>query len=145
MSWVLPLHETVETFLAGTIFAVGTNFILLGSTKILSILFIYADVIVGMPSRFVGNQLKKASGSTVVSPSSYIFSDTHSHTHLPLLLGTPATFGTILKTGGEVLGGVRNALEAGDTFVGRYLVICTTIYVTFKLAHYKLFNDLIPF
>ena len=62
-----------------------------------------------------------------------------------LPLGVPATFGTVLKASGEVLGGVRNALEAGDTFVGRYLVICTTVYVTFKLAHYKLFNDLIPF
>ena len=58
----------METFLAGTIFAVGTNFILLGSTKILSILFIYADVIVGMPSRFVGNQMKKLSGTVLISP-----------------------------------------------------------------------------
>ena len=33
LNWVLPLHETVETFLAGTIFAVATNFILIGSTK----------------------------------------------------------------------------------------------------------------
>ena len=28
LSWVLPLHETVETFLAGTVFAVASNFIL---------------------------------------------------------------------------------------------------------------------
>ena len=34
LSWVLPFHETVETFLAGTVFAVATNFILLGSTKV---------------------------------------------------------------------------------------------------------------
>jgi hypothetical protein len=38
LSWVLPLHETVETFLAGTVFAVATNFILLGSTKIVAVL-----------------------------------------------------------------------------------------------------------
>ena len=31
LSWVLPLHETVETFLAGVVFAVATNFILLGT------------------------------------------------------------------------------------------------------------------
>eukprot|EP00966_Prymnesium_polylepis_P133379 3082878-Prymnesium_polylepis.2 len=36
VSWVLPLHETVETFLAGTIFAVASNFILIGSTKIVT-------------------------------------------------------------------------------------------------------------
>ena len=29
LSWVLPFHETLETFLAGTIFAVASNFILL--------------------------------------------------------------------------------------------------------------------
>lgn len=37
LSWVLPLHETVETFLAGTIFAVASNFILIGSTKLLTV------------------------------------------------------------------------------------------------------------
>ena len=34
---MLPLHETVETFLAGTIFAVASNFILIGSTKIVTV------------------------------------------------------------------------------------------------------------
>ena len=29
LSWVLPLHETVETFLAGVVFAVASNFILI--------------------------------------------------------------------------------------------------------------------
>ena len=33
LSWILPMHETVETFLAGTIFALALNFILVGSTK----------------------------------------------------------------------------------------------------------------
>ena len=121
LSWVLPFHETVETFLAGTIFAVGTNFILLGSTKILSILFIYADVITGMPSRFVGAQVEKSQG------------------------GAAKNAGKVLKAYGDVLGGVRSFLEAGDTFVGRYLVILTTGYIAFKLAHFKLFNDIIPF
>jgi len=121
LSWVLPFHETVETFLAGTIFAVGTNFILLGSTKILSILFIYADVITGMPSRFVGAQIEKSQQGAVKNA------------------------GKVLKVYGDVLGGVRSFLEAGDTFVGRYLVILTTVYIAFKLAHYKLFNDILPF
>ena len=61
LSWVLPLHETVETFLAGTIFAIASNFILLGSTKILTVLFIYADTLTGMPTRAIGNGIKKVS------------------------------------------------------------------------------------
>lgn len=68
LSWVLPLHESVETVLAGTIFAVASNFVLLGSTKILSVLFIYADALTGMPARFLGGQAKqrlKGVGSTV--------------------------------------------------------------------------------
>lgn len=54
LSWVLPLHETVETFLAGTVFAVATNFILLGSTKIITVLATYADIFLGFPFRVVG-------------------------------------------------------------------------------------------
>jgi hypothetical protein len=54
LSWVLPLHETVETFLAGTVFAIGTNFILLGSTKIITVIATYADIFFGFPFRIVG-------------------------------------------------------------------------------------------
>ena len=54
LSWVLPLHETVETFLAGVVFAVATNFILLGSTKIITVLATYADIFFGFPFRIVG-------------------------------------------------------------------------------------------
>jgi hypothetical protein len=54
LSWVLPLHETVETFLAGVVFSVATNFILIGSTKILTVIVTYADILVGFPSRTVG-------------------------------------------------------------------------------------------
>eukprot|EP00613_Pedinella_sp_CCMP2098_P077862 CAMPEP_0171939774 /NCGR_PEP_ID=MMETSP0993-20121228/36595_1 /TAXON_ID=483369 /ORGANISM="non described non described, Strain CCMP2098" /LENGTH=430 /DNA_ID=CAMNT_0012581687 /DNA_START=16 /DNA_END=1308 /DNA_ORIENTATION=- len=60
LSWVLPLHETVETFLAGTVFAVATNFILLGSTKIVAVLVAYTDVLFGLPARLVGSALFKA-------------------------------------------------------------------------------------
>ena len=54
LSWVLPLHETVETFLAGVIFAVASNFILIGSTKIVTVIFTYGDVFFGFPLRVVG-------------------------------------------------------------------------------------------
>jgi hypothetical protein len=53
LSWVLPLHETVETFLAGVVFAVATNFILIGSTKIVTVLVTYTDVFLGFPVRLV--------------------------------------------------------------------------------------------
>ena len=119
VSWILPLHETVETVLAGTIFAVASNFILLGSTKILSVLFIYADALTGMPTRFLGGQAKKN------------------------LKGPASTVGAGFKAYGDALGAVRGFLEAADTFVGRYLVIATTVYIAFKIAHYKLFNDLL--
>jgi hypothetical protein len=46
LAWVLPLHETVETFLAGTIFALATTFILVGSTKLLTVIFTYFDLLV---------------------------------------------------------------------------------------------------
>ena len=51
---MLPLHETVETFLAGVIFAVASNFILIGSTKIVTVIFTYGDVFFGFPLRVVG-------------------------------------------------------------------------------------------
>lgn len=54
LSWVLPLHETVETFLAGSIFALASTFILVGSTKLLSVLFTYIDLLLGWPSRTFG-------------------------------------------------------------------------------------------
>lgn len=54
LNWILPLHETVETFLAGTIFAAASTFILVGSTKIVSVLFTYIDVFVGGPCRLFG-------------------------------------------------------------------------------------------
>ena len=52
--WILPLHETVETFLAGTIFALASTFILVGSTKIVSVIVTYGDVFIGTPCRLFG-------------------------------------------------------------------------------------------
>jgi hypothetical protein len=66
LSWVLPLHETVETFLAGTVFAVATNFILLGSTKIFAVLVAYSDVLLGLPARLGGWALWSAAIAQLV-------------------------------------------------------------------------------
>ena len=54
LRWILPFHETVETFLAGTIFALATTFILVGSTKLIQIIAFYGDLIVGGPCRLFG-------------------------------------------------------------------------------------------
>uniref|UniRef100_A0A7S4RNK6 Uncharacterized protein n=1 Tax=Ditylum brightwellii TaxID=49249 RepID=A0A7S4RNK6_9STRA len=57
LGWVLPLHETVETFLAGTIFALATTFILVGSTKLITVILTYTDVFIGAPCRIFGTFL----------------------------------------------------------------------------------------
>lgn len=54
LSWVLPLHETVETFIAGTIFALAATFILIGSTKLVSVIVFFTDLLLGAPARLFG-------------------------------------------------------------------------------------------
>ena len=65
VAWVLPLHETSETYLAGVVFMVGANFILLGSTKVVAILAIYHDLVLGLPAR----QVSGRSRSISISPA----------------------------------------------------------------------------
>eukprot|EP01036_Dinobryon_divergens_P024361 gene24361-32806_t len=122
LSWILPLHETLETFLAGTIFAVASNFILLGSTKIFSVLLIYIDAIFGFPARFIGSNLKKFSSANSVQKN----------------------VGLVVNVFGDVVGTTRRTMEIFDTFVGRYLVFSTTIYIAFKFLHFKFFNGIFP-
>merc|ERR1712187_1054443 len=54
LGWILPPHETVDTVIAGTVFAVALNFILFGTTKILAVISIYHDFLIGAPLRLVG-------------------------------------------------------------------------------------------
>jgi hypothetical protein len=123
LSWVLPLHETLETFVAGTIFAVASNFILLGSTKIITVILIYFDALFGFPARFLGNLFMKWTTQKSV----------------------PNKIASFVKFLGEIFGAFRRSIEAIDTFVGRYLVFGTTAYIIFKFLHYKFFNNIIPF
>ena len=60
IGWVLPIHETSETYLAGVVFMIGTNFIFLGSTKVVAILAIYHDLSVGLLARGAGRLLGMA-------------------------------------------------------------------------------------
>jgi len=108
----------LETFLAGTIFALASNFILLGSTKIFAVLLIYIDAIFGLPARFIGANMKKYSAAR--SP--------------------PNSVGTVVNLLGDILGTTRRTVETFDTFVGRYLVFATTVYIAFKFLHFKFFN-----
>ena len=45
---------------AGVVFMIGANFILLGSTKVVAILSIYADLSLGLPARLLGRALSAA-------------------------------------------------------------------------------------
>lgn len=63
ISWVLPARETSETYLAGVVFVVGANFILLGSTKVVAVLSIYHDLALGVPTRLMGRLLGAAGRS----------------------------------------------------------------------------------
>ncbi|KAG8469495.1 hypothetical protein KFE25_005950 [Diacronema lutheri] len=164
LSWVLPLHETVETFLAGVVFAVATNFILIGSTKIVTVLVTYADVFFGFPVRLLSGAAwdsvakslrpKKEPPPPPATPLEWVqraitrdqqperekWTDTLSAaegTNLALLL----LFGSARVAGGTSKA-CRQAAEALDTFVGRYLLLTTVAYVGVKLVHFKLFPDI---
>jgi len=158
---VLPLHETVETFLAGTIFAVASNFILIGSTKIITVLVTYADVFVGLPLRLVGSagwrgledraigrveqdepkrpwwKGKKPRETPAIDEVWAANSATT--TQQVQVVAWGALFGS-----GQLCKSVRELAEAFDLFVGRYLLLTTVAYVGIKFVHFKVW-DPIPF
>lgn len=166
LKWILPLHETVETFLAGTIFALASTFILVGSTKIVSVLVTYADVLVGAPCRlFGGFAFDRAKGKPVTldigfgpfkkrivgpgSPKDEIKEETWEDLidfsgvegkDIPVVIasGTVKAFGETSKVSREVL-------EAVDLFIGRYLTLIATGYIGIKFLHFKVFPDFPPF
>jgi len=165
LSWVLPLHETVETFLAGTVFALATTFILVGSTKLLTVIFTYADFFLGGPLRlFGGFFFDRARGkpvildiglgpfkTRVIGPKdtegsenaktkgkfdySVNFNET-SPTELPVVIISGG-----VKFAGQSIGLVREILDAIDLFVGKSLILWVTAYVGIKFLHFKIFPD----
>ena len=170
LSWILPLHETVETFLAGTIFALASTFILVGSTKIVSVLVTYADVFVGGPCRLLGGFFfDRAKGkpvtldigfgpfkTRVVGPGSpkedakkreevnalneFLDMSGVQPKNYPIVVSSG-----IVKGVGESSKLAREILEATDLFVGRYLTLIATGYIGFKFLHFKVFPDFPPF
>lgn len=168
LRWVLPLHETVETFLAGTIFALASTFILVGSTKIVSVLVTYADVFVGVPARSLGGfAFDRARGkpvtfdigigpfkTRVIGPGSPKDDKNKPEETLNDLVNLDGIEGANLivvllagtvKAFGETSRVVREVLEAVDLFVGRYLTLIATGYIGVKFLHFKVFPDFPPF
>jgi hypothetical protein len=170
LGWILPLHETVETFLAGTIFALASTFILVGSTKIVSVLITYLDVFIGSPLRlFGGFAFDRAKGKPVTldigfgpfkkrvigpgDPKDPTDNTNRDETleeifdfskldkkDLPVAFVSGAAKGV-----GETSKIAREVAEAVDLFVGRYLTLIATGYIGFKFLHFKIFPDFPPF
>ncbi|KAL7548339.1 hypothetical protein ACHAWF_011626 [Thalassiosira exigua] len=166
LSWILPWHETVETFLAGTIFALATTFILLGSTKLIQIIAFYGDLLVGGPCRlFGGFFFDRARGEPVtLDVSLFGFFKTRlvgppvdfkeeeakgeGREGKPIDFDkvTPADVPLLALSGGvKVVGDAskvfREFIEALDLFVGRYLVLIASGYIGLKFVHFKIFPD----
>lgn len=162
LKWILPLHETVETFLAGTIFAVASTFILVGSTKIISVLITYVDVFIGGPLRlFGGFFFDRSRGKPVTldigfgpfktrivgpgDPKEVPKEETleelfdfksYDTKKLPIVILSGSC-----KAVGEGSKVIREVFESLDLFIGRYLTLIATGYIGIKFLHFKIFPD----
>ncbi|GAX21083.1 hypothetical protein FisN_1Lh244 [Fistulifera solaris] len=153
-NWILPVHETVETFLAGTIFAAATSFILIGSTKIVSVIATYVDFLIGLPTRTLGGFVyDRATGkpvtldigigqfkTRVIGPpkeeeENFVKGDLNFVKVVVLILSG------VTKFFGQVVGAIQQAIYALDTFVGKYLFLWATLYILVKFVHFKVFPD----
>lgn len=164
LNWILPLHETVETFLAGTIFAAASTFILVGSTKIVAVIFTYGDVFIGVPCRlFGGFFFDRAQGKPVtlevgIGPwKKQVFGPPIDKEKIALeaiegkkLIDmdavTPASIPVLVSSGavkliGETSKVARDVTDSIDIFVGKYLTLIATGYIGLKFIHFKVFPD----
>mmetsp|Transcript_9189 Transcript_9189/g.23596 ORF Transcript_9189/g.23596 Transcript_9189/m.23596 type:complete len:314 (-) Transcript_9189:217-1158(-) len=153
VGWVLPFHETIDTVIAGTVFAVALNFILFGTTKIVAVISIYHDFLIGAPLRVIGYAIfpeKRVRGPPPLiqinwpgrAPDIEPEEEEEEREPPPLPL---AVFGGVCKGYGIFAEVVKNVCEGFDTFVGRYLVVTSVTYIAFKWAHFRLFPDFPPF
>lgn len=153
LGWILPFHETIDTVIAGTVFAVAVNFILFGTTKILSVLGIYHDFLIGAPLRLIGFAIlpeRKPKDTPLIQIN---WPGTKSQEQIeeedkepPEPPAAPlAIFGGICKGYGIFAEILKDFLEGVDTFAGRYLAFFSILYIAFKWAHFRLFNDFPPF
>merc|ERR1719401_1822678 len=164
LSWVLPLHETVETFLAGVIFAVAASFIFIGSTKLITVIFTFADFFFGFPIRIFGGigwrgledkaiEMNKAEREDlgIQEKERPWWRGPAPRESPPLEDVFKANSGTLPEQvkfflWGSLLGvgvasrTVKEIVEALDVFVGRYLLLSAVAYVGIKLIHFKFFD-----
>lgn len=153
LGWILPLHETIDTVIAGTVFAIAVNFILFGTTKILSVLGIYHDFLVGAPLRLIGFAIlpeqkpKETPFIQINWPGTpqEKEEDEEEKEPPPPPAAPLAVFGGVCKGYGIFAGVLKDFLEGVDTFAGRYLAFFSILYIAFKWAHFRLFNDFPPF
>ena len=152
----------VETFLAGVIFAVASNFILIGSTKLITVVFTYSDVFVGFPSRVIGG-FGWRSLENKAKPPKRAEPEDESKGLWKLLKPKPRpeppsleqvvkannkepagiaglVFWGGLKGVGEASKALRETIEALDLYVGRYLLLTTVAYIGLKFVHFKIFD-----
>ncbi|CAE8629802.1 unnamed protein product [Polarella glacialis] len=153
LGWVLPFHETIDTVIAGTVFAIAVNFILFGTTKILAVLGIYHDFLLGAPLRLIGYSIlpeKRKKETPLIQinwPGTPAPEDEKEEVETP---GDPPAmpllaFGGVCKGYGVFAGFVKDILEGLDTFVARYLALVSITYIVFKWAHFRVFPDFPPF
>jgi len=153
LGWILPLHETIDTVIAGTVFAIAVNFILFGTTKILSVLSIYHDFLIGAPLRLIGfailpEQKPKETPFIQINwpGTQQEQEEEQEEKEPPPPPAAPlAVFGGVCKGYGIFAGILKDFLEGVDTFAGRYLAFFSILYIAFKWAHFRLFNDFPPF
>jgi hypothetical protein len=154
--WILPIHETVESFLAGTVFSLATTFILVGSTKIISVLFTYVDVFIGIPCRlFGGFFFDRARGRPVTldlgfgpfkkrvvgPPADEIDVNRPFIENLGPFSFLVAIGAGAVKLIGEIALLLKDISEGIDLFVGRYLILLATFYIGIKFLHFRVFPD----
>jgi len=154
LGWILPLHETIDTVIAGTVFAVALNFILFGTTKILAVLSIYHDFLLGAPLRLVGfailpeKKVKEDPPLIQINWPGFTPKDEPEEAENEQEREPPPVplqvLGSACKGYGVFAGILKNILEGFDTFVGRYLAVTSIAYIGFKWAHWRLFNDFPP-
>ena len=112
----------METFLAGTIFALVLNFILVGSTKILQVVVTWFDFFGHAVALRVHEAIDQLSDESDESPK-------------------PAVVAfTVSKTAGEAIGLARQFVDALDVFTSQYLSLTTAAYITFKFLHFRVFD-----
>jgi len=160
----------VESFVAGSIFALATTFILVGSTKIVTVLVTYSDLLVGAPCRLFGGFLfdraqnkpvtldfgagflkTRIIGPPIPADEEKLWRkgielDKPSVWEVDWDKIDPSKYPVILASGGVKAVGesskfARRVTEAVDLFVGRYLVLIATGYLGVKFLHFKIFPD----